>query len=78
MFDTSVYPGTELQPLLRKAISRFGADRIMWASDFSVNQRGENWSEILYGMKGNFSLTDQKRSDLLGGTARKWLNRSVQ
>ncbi|CAM4203127.1 amidohydrolase family protein [Paenibacillus macerans] len=78
MFDTPVYPGEDLQPLLRKAISSFGADRIMWASDFSVNQRGENWSEILYGVKGNFKLSDQERAAILGGTARKWLNWPVQ
>ncbi|WP_176718198.1 amidohydrolase family protein [Paenibacillus kribbensis] len=78
MFETPVYPGEDLQPLLRKAISSFGADRIMWASDFSVNQRGENWSEILYGVKGNFKLSDQERAAILGGTARKWLNWPVQ
>ncbi|ANF94928.1 amidohydrolase family protein [Paenibacillus bovis] len=74
MFETPVYPGQALQPMLRKAISSFGADRMMWASDYSVNQRGENWSEILYGTKGNTNLSDQEREAIMGGTARKWLD----
>lgn len=74
MFEAPVYPGQALQPMLRKAISSFGADRIMWASDYSVNQRGENWSEILYGTKGNTNLSDQERESIMGGTARKWLD----
>lgn len=75
MFNSPVYPGGELWPILRKAISSFGADRIMWASDFSVNQRGETWSEILYGIKGNSDLTDQEIRAILGGTARTWLKK---
>lgn len=73
MFDIPVYPGTDLLPILKKAIDSFGADRIMWASDFSVNQRGENWSEILYGMKG-IGLFDKELQAIIGGNARKWLN----
>lgn len=74
MFDTPVYPGTALQPILRKAIDSFGADRIMWASDFSVNQLGETWAEILFSVKGNATLSDVEAAAILGGTARKWLN----
>ncbi|GAB6087140.1 amidohydrolase family protein [Alkaliphilus crotonatoxidans] len=74
MFGIPSFPGRDLQPVLRKAISAFGADRILWASDFSVNQMGENWGEILYGVKGNAELSQQELAALLGENARRWFN----
>lgn len=74
MFNRSAYPGVELWPILRKTINAFGVERLMWASDFSVNQSGDTWSELLYSVRGNTDLTDVERAALLGGTARSWLN----
>lgn len=74
MFNIPAFPGEKLRPILRDTIRHFSADRIMWASDFSVNQRGESWSELLYGMKCNTDLTEQEASAILGDTARTWLN----
>lgn len=34
-FEVPVYPGDMLTPTLKDAIEAFGADRIMWASDYS-------------------------------------------
>lgn len=73
-FDKPVWPGEALWPILRHAISRLGADRIMWASDFSVNQRGESWADLLYGVKGDPGLSRDEREWVLGGTVRKWLD----
>lgn len=73
-FETPVFPGDVIKPYMRKAIDSFGADRIMWASDFSVNTRGENWSELLYGVKANDDLSEEELKAILGGTARKWLD----
>ena len=73
MFNSPVWPGEELWPILRKAISSFGADRIMWASDFSVNQRGESWAQLLFGVLGDPDLSDDERAWVLGRTARAWL-----
>ena len=74
MFDQPAWPGDGLWPILRKAIDAFGADRVMWASDFSVNQRGESWADLLYGVLGNPNLSDAERQGVLGGALRKWLD----
>ena len=39
-FEIPVYPSDMLTPMLKDAIEAFGADRIMWARDYSVNMRG--------------------------------------
>lgn len=74
MFRLPAYPGVELQPILRRTISAFGMERLMWASDFSVNQSGDTWGELLYGIRGNADLTDRECAALLGETARSWLD----
>jgi len=73
MFEMAGYPGEGLWPILRKALGRFGADRIMWASDVSANQSGESWAELLFGMIGNRDLSQTEREALLGRTIRAWL-----
>jgi len=73
MFDTPAWPGKQLQPVLRRAVSRFGAERIMWASDFSVNQRGESWGELLFGQRANEDLSQSEMAWVLGGSLRQWL-----
>ncbi len=74
MFDKPVWPGEQLWPILRKAITAFGAERVMWASDFSVNQRGETWADLLYGVVGDPDLTQSEREWVLGKSVRKWLD----
>lgn len=74
MFDKPVWPGEALWPILRRAIDRLGADRVMWASDFSVNQRGESWAELLFGVKGDPGLSPEERGWVLGGAVRRWLD----
>lgn len=73
MFDEPAFPGEGLWPILRRAIDRFGAGRIVWASDTTGNQTGESWAELLFGMIANTDLSTAERAALLGGTARKLL-----
>jgi L-fuconolactonase len=73
MFDRPAWPGEELAPLLHKAVAAFGANRILWASDFSVNQRGESWADLLYGVKGDPGLGDADKAKVLGGALREWI-----
>lgn len=73
MFDQPVWPGHGLWPILRRAISALGADRVMWASDFSVNQRGECWAQLLYGQLADPGLSAVERAQVFGGTVRTWL-----
>jgi predicted TIM-barrel fold metal-dependent hydrolase len=74
MFEAPAYPGEGLWPILRRALDRFGADRVMWASDVTANQTGETWAELLFGVVGNPDLSQAERQALLGGTARAWLD----
>jgi predicted TIM-barrel fold metal-dependent hydrolase len=73
MFDRPAWPGDGLWPILHNAISAFGASRIMWASDYSVNQRGESWADLLYGVKGDPGLGEEERALILGGALRAWI-----
>lgn len=68
------YPNEGARPFLRKAINAFGAERIMWASDVTVNPTGETWAELLYAIKDNPDLSDEERDNIMGGSARIWLN----
>lgn len=74
MFDQPGYPNEGLRPWLRKAIDAFGADRVMWASDNSVNQTGESWAELLFMIRNDPGLSEAEKAAVLGGTARKWLD----
>ena len=74
MFDLPVWPGEGLWPIMRKTINAFGAERVMWASDFSVNQRGESWADLLYGVLGCPDLTPDERERVLGKALRTWLD----
>jgi L-fuconolactonase len=74
MFDRPAWPGEELRPILRRAIDAFGPARVFWASDFSVNQRGESWADLLYGIKADPGLSEAERAHVLGEGLRKWLD----
>jgi predicted TIM-barrel fold metal-dependent hydrolase len=74
MFEVSGYPFKGLRPYMKSALNRFGAERMMWASDVSANRTGESWAELLFWIRDNPDITDTERANLLGGTARKWMN----
>lgn len=73
MFEKPAWPGDGLWPILRRAVDSFGADRVMWASDYSVNQRGESWGELLFGVRACPDLSDEEKAKVLGGTLRAWI-----
>lgn len=73
MFDLPAWPGEALRPILRKTLDAFGRERVMWASDFSVNQRGEAWAELLYSVRANADLSAEEIEWLLGRAVRGWL-----
>ena len=74
LFEVSGYPFVALRPVLRRALNSFGAERIMWASDFSANPTGESWAQLLYWHMDNPDLSASERDNLLGRTVRTWLN----
>lgn len=73
-FGAGGYPNLALRPFLRKALDAFGAERVMWASDFTTNQTGENWAQLLFANLENPDLRPEEREWLLGKTARTWLD----
>jgi L-fuconolactonase len=77
MFNLPAWPGDALSPILRKAVSAFGAERVMWASDYSVNQRGESWADLLYGVKSDPGLSEADKAKVLGGALRAWIRWSA-
>lgn len=74
MFDQPAWPGEGLRLVLRRAIDAFGAGRVLWASDYSVNQRGESWAELLFCLRADPGLSEAERALVLGGAARAWLD----
>ena len=74
IFGVPGYPNEALRPYLRRMLDAFGAERLMWASDYSTIPTGETWAELLFSVRNNPDLTDAERESLLGGTARRWLN----
>ena len=69
------YPYRDLMPLLRKAIDAFGAERILWASDYTVarDQNGNSWAQCLYYLLDSDQLSTTEKQWILGGAVRKVL-----
>jgi predicted TIM-barrel fold metal-dependent hydrolase len=70
------YPYRDVMPLLRQAIEAFGAERIMWASDYTVarSQNGNTWAECLYYLLDSDQLSWTEKEWLLGGAVHKALS----
>ena len=71
MFGELDYPSPGLVPYLRRAIEAFGAERIMWASDFGGNQTGETWDQLLHYLLDADDVSDAEKEWLFGGTVRQ-------
>jgi predicted TIM-barrel fold metal-dependent hydrolase len=70
------YPYPDLMPLLRRAIDAFGAERIMWASDYTVarDHNGETWAHLLYYLLDADALSRTEKEWILGRSLRTLLN----
>jgi predicted TIM-barrel fold metal-dependent hydrolase len=76
LFSEQPFPYRDALPVLRRAIDAFGADRIMWASDYTQarTEMGITWAQALYYILESDQLTDAEKQWLLGGSVRKALN----
>ncbi|WP_157900586.1 amidohydrolase family protein [Mycobacterium rhizamassiliense] len=72
--STDSYPFPDLEPKLRRAIDAFGANRVMWASDYTMTRHRANWGESLFSIRDSPSLSDDEKASILGRTARQILN----
>ncbi len=68
-FGANQYPYEPLRPVLRRAIERFGAQRLIWASDNTVIAN-HSWSDLLHYLRDNPELSAEEKSWILGGSAR--------
>lgn len=70
------FPYGDLMPLLHQAIDAFGAERIMWASDYTVarDQNQNSWAQCLYHLLGSDQLSRTEKQWILGDTARRILD----
>jgi predicted TIM-barrel fold metal-dependent hydrolase len=76
LFSEQPYPYRDALPVLRRAIDAFGADRIMWASDYTQarTEMGITWAQALYYVLDSDQLSETEKEWLLGGTVRKALH----
>lgn len=75
LFSEQPYPYRDALPVLRKGIDAFGAERIMWASDYTQarTEMGITWAQALYYVRESDQLSEEEKEWLLGGSVRKAL-----
>ena len=64
------YPWKESEPIIKKAVERIGANRIIWGTDMPMVARFCTYKQALdqYRVHCDF-LSDSEREDIIGGTA---------
>jgi L-fuconolactonase len=71
------YPFDDLVPHFRAVLEAFGADRIMWASDYTQSRRLSShpttWSGLLHYLLDADYLSASEKEAILGGTVRRIL-----
>jgi L-fuconolactonase len=66
---TTPFPYPDVQQALAATVARFGAHRVMWASDCTIDRAWNSWAEALCTVTAAPGLSDAERSLVLGGTA---------
>jgi predicted TIM-barrel fold metal-dependent hydrolase len=72
-FGAPEYPYEPLRPYLRRAINAFGPERLLWASDRTVN-RAHSWSDLLHYLRDDPELSREEKEWILGRSARRVFN----
>ena len=62
------YPFGDLLPQLRRVINAFGADRMMWGSDFGRTRPLHTYADALNYLKFTDALSEEERKSLLSTT----------
>jgi predicted TIM-barrel fold metal-dependent hydrolase len=73
-FPSTGYPFREWDPYLKAAVEHFGAQRIMWASDFTEDRGKCTWAESLFYLRNTPVLAQSDREWILGRTVRTLFN----
>jgi predicted TIM-barrel fold metal-dependent hydrolase len=68
------YPYPKAQERVRWAVQTFGADRIMWGTDYPPVLKNATYQQLLDWVRTHCAfLSDEQRALILGGTAEKFL-----
>lgn len=68
------YPFPDVQTALRGVVAAFGAGRVMWASDWTLDLEFSSWAESFGYIRDDPHLTADERAFVLGGTVRRLLD----
>jgi L-fuconolactonase len=68
------YPHHDTVGHLRGVIAAFGAQRVLWASDWTESQPGHTWARSLHYLLYSDRLSDDEKAWLLGRSAREVLD----
>jgi amidohydrolase family protein len=68
------FPYRDLLAQLRRVVDAFGANRIMWASDFTVTADHHSYGESLFCIRCAENISDDEKTWLLGKAVRSILN----
>lgn len=73
-FSDEPYPFRPAVRQLVRYIEAFGAERLMWGSDFTIVRRQLTWSESLHYLRDSDLLTEEQKKWVLGLSARTILD----
>ncbi|MFC6357092.1 amidohydrolase family protein [Luethyella okanaganae] len=67
------YPYQDVRTALHRIVEAFGAERIMWASDWTIDLDWSSWAESFSYIRDDEMLSQDDRAAILGGTVRRLL-----
>lgn len=68
------YPFADVAEALRDVVASYGADRVMWASDWTLDLEWSSWAESFGYIRDDVRLGEDERAAVLGGTVRRVLD----
>ncbi len=67
------YPFRDVAEQLARTVEAFGADRVMWGSDYTVTRHHHTYAEALFYVRSTDLLSDRDKGQVLGATLRRIL-----
>ena len=67
------YPFRDVAEQLVRTVEAFGADRVMWGSDYTVTRHHHTYAEALFYVRSTDLLSDRDKGQVLGATLRRIL-----
>ena len=73
-FSQEDWPYEDLKAWHERLLSRFGADRLMWATDFPWILKNPGYDKLVGVIDALLpDLSEEERADIMGGTAKRFL-----